>query len=169
FSTIGLIGRLDNDSARRSVLTIIQFLQSRKLNLVVDRLTADGLSGMLQDNEQTRIANIEVIGETCDLAIVVGGDGSLLSGARDLTGYGVPLLGVNRGRLGFLTDILPEDIESKIGEVLDGQYVAEERFLLDMKVVRNGQVIATGDALNDVVLHPGEFIRMLEFELYIDD
>ena len=85
-----------------------------------------------------------------------------------MAGTGVPLLGINRGRLGFLTDISPEEIESKVAEVLDGRYSREQRFLLQATVRRAGNVIGQASALNDVVLHPGQFIRMIEFELEID-
>ncbi len=169
FSTIGLIGRLDSAEARRSVERVLGFLQSRGLAVIVDRQTAALISQDDLAHPQTRIADISALGEQCDLAVVVGGDGSLLSAARSLTHAGVPLLGVNRGRLGFLTDILPEDIEQKMQEVLEGDFVAEERFLLDVSLMREGQEVARADALNDVVLHPGEFIRMLEFALYVDN
>lgn len=167
FTRIGLIGRLDNDRAKYTVRRLIQFLLTCEVKVVVEQQT-----GMLaeadQDFPEVDTVSMAALGQNCDLAIVVGGDGSLLSGARDLVEYNVPILGINRGRLGFLTDIVPEDIEQKISEVLAGEFVSEERFMLDMRVERAGQVLCAGDALNDVVLHPGEFIRMLEFELYVD-
>lgn len=169
FSTIGLIGRLGNAEARHSVERVLAFLQGRGLAVIVDSRTAALISAEPLASPQTRIADIQTLGAECDLAVVVGGDGSLLSAARSLNHAGVPLLGVNRGRLGFLTDILPEDIEQKMQEVLDGEFVDEERFLLDVSLVREGREVARANALNDVVLHPGEFIRMLEFALYVDD
>ncbi|MDO3382512.1 NAD(+) kinase [Gilvimarinus algae] len=168
FSRIGLIGRLDNQRARYSVDRLIRFLLTRDVQVLIEEQTAQ-IVDVGQHYPQLQVADMDELGTSCDLAIVVGGDGSLLSGARDLVQYDVPLLGINRGRLGFLTDIVPEDIEQKIAEVLAGEYVAEQRFLLDMQVVRDGAPVCGGDALNDVVLHPGEFIRMLEFELYVDD
>ncbi|WP_339898011.1 NAD(+) kinase [uncultured Gilvimarinus sp.] len=168
FSTIGLIGKLDNDRARYSVERLVRYLATRDVRVIIEEQTAALLGGGYSGPD-IRVADMDDLGSSCDLAIVVGGDGSLLSGARDLVQYDVPLLGVNRGRLGFLTDIVPDAIEQKMGEVLDGQYVMEQRFLLDMQVSRNGHPVTTGDALNDVVLHPGEFIRMIEFELYVDD
>ena len=78
------------------------------------------------------------------------------------------MLGINRGSLGFLTDIRPDELEAKVGEVLDGQYIVESRFLLDAQVRRGIDSMGQGDALNDVVLHPGKSTRMIEFELYID-
>lgn len=163
FKRVGLIGRLSTDKARYTTRRLIEFLQLQSIDIIIEAELAEHLG----------LASFEVhkeseIGAHCDLAIVIGGDGSLLGAARATTDYQVPLLGVNRGRLGFLTDIMPDEIESKVLEVLKGDYVSEERFLLDMRVFRAGQCIAQGDALNDVVLHPGRYIRMIEFELHID-
>lgn len=108
------------------------------------------------------------IGAEADLIIVLGGDGSMLSAARSLLQFGKPMLGVNRGRLGFLTDISPDTLSQQIAAVLGGDYSSEERFLLDVCVERQGEVIAEGDALNDVVVNSGTSARMIEIELYID-
>ena len=105
---------------------------------------------------------------TCDgfffrdkLVIVVGGDGSMLGAARALAKHRVPVLGINRGSLGFLTDIRPDELEEKVAEVLSGQYTLENRFLLEAQVRRFEESIGAGDALNDVVLHPGKSTRMI--------
>lgn len=163
FKQIGLIGRLTSDSAIYSLQRLIEYLLSQGVDIVLEKQTALSVPGA-----NLPVSGIRCLGKSCDLVIVVGGDGSLLGGARALVAYNVPILGVNRGRLGFLTDITPNDIEAKVGEVLAGRYIKESRFLLDMQVKRQGQVVGVGDALNDVVVHPGEFIRMIEFELYID-
>ncbi|WP_299589007.1 NAD(+) kinase [uncultured Microbulbifer sp.] len=163
FKNIGLIGRTESDSAVLSLKRLIAFLEREGYDVVLERGTASAVSA-----SSARVSSKEKLGELCDLAIVVGGDGSLLAAARALAKFSVPLLGINRGRLGFLTDITPDEIEQKVGEVLAGKYMAESRFLLDMSVTRNGKPIGKGSALNDVVLHPGEFIRMIEFDLYID-
>lgn len=168
FTTIGLIGRLHSNRVKSSVERLIQLLISHNRNVVVDDETATHVSPAILQSTNVTIVSMNTLGESSDLAVVVGGDGSILGAARDLVHYDVPLLGVNRGRLGFLADVMPADIETKVGEVLSGNYVTEQRFLLDMKVLRGGGLIHSGDALNDVVLHPGELIRMLEFELYID-
>ncbi|NHN35675.1 NAD(+) kinase [Pseudomaricurvus alcaniphilus] len=163
FKRIGLVGRPGSDRSLYTLQRLIQYLQSRGIDIILDDDIAKSLG-----EAQLPSADGETLGKTCDLVIVVGGDGSLLGAARSLAKYNVPLLGVNRGRLGFLTDITPEDIEDKVAEVLAGKYLMESRFLLDTSVVRQGKVIGGGDALNDVVIHPGRFIRMIEFELYID-
>ena len=163
FQNIGLIGRTESESAVISLKRLMAFLEREGLAVVLEQETASAAP-----NHNARVAPKDRLGELCDLVIVVGGDGSLLAAARALAKFSVPLLGINRGRLGFLTDITPDEIEQKVGEVLAGKYMAESRFLLDMSVTRAGKPIGKGSALNDVVLHPGEFIRMIEFDLYID-
>jgi NAD+ kinase len=168
FSTIGLIGHLNNERAVYSIKRLIRFFRQRNKAFVLEAETAALITDATLVSAAQQIMDMETLGQVCDLVIVVGGDGSLLRGARALAKYDVPLLGVNRGRLGFLTDITPEDIENKLDEVLSGHFKSEQRFLLDMEVKRQGQVIASADALNDVVLHPGQFIHMLQFEIAVD-
>ncbi len=164
FSNIGLIGRRSSESTKYSLNRLISYLEKQKINIFLDEETSEVLpDGDLPIKTRKELASI------CDLIIVVGGDGSLLSAARAFAGHDIKLLGINRGRLGFLTDISPEEIEYKVGEVLEGQFDEEERFLLSSSVLRDGEKISEGVALNDVVLHPGKFIRMIEFELFIDD
>ena len=139
------------------------YLEREGYSVILEKNTANDVA-----DHKARVSSKDKLGELCDLVIVVGGDGSLLAAARALAKFSVPLLGINRGRLGFLTDITPDEIEQKVGEVLSGKYMAESRFLLDMSVTRSGKPIGKGSALNDVVIHPGEYIRMIEFDLYID-
>ncbi len=168
FSTIGLIGHLNNERAVYSLKRLIRFLQQLGKNYVLEAETAGQINDKQLIDSAAQLATMETLGQICDLVIVVGGDGSLLRGARALAEHQVPLLGVNRGRLGFLTDITPDDIENKVNDVLSGKFISEKRFLLDMQVQRDGEVIAHADALNDVVLHPGQFIHMLQFEIHVD-
>ena len=111
----------------------------------------------------------EALGKECDLVIVVGGDGSMLKTARELVDSRVPLLGINRGHLGFLTDIRPTEIDTRIPPILEGEYTLEHRFLLHAEVYRDDKVIGASCAVNDVVLYPGEIARMISFELYMDN
>ena len=133
----------------------------------VDVVLEDTLGAVLPDNSVPR-ASASAIGEAVDLAIVVGGDGSLLSAARTLAASGTPVIGVNRGRLGFLTDISPDDMAEQIPAVLDGEFDREERFLLDAEVRHEGAVTGSGGALNDVVIASGATTQMFELELYVD-
>lgn len=162
FHRVGILGRLENDSTRDTFLRLTQFLEQKGIYFAVESALATGLSVDFTFLDRKALA------EQSDLIIVVGGDGTLLGAARDVASANVPVLGVNRGRLGFLTDIMPEDLEVRLEEVFAGKYVEERRFLLEVEVRRQGEIVDTAIALNDVVLHPGQSIRMLEFELLID-
>lgn len=164
FRNIGLIGRLNSSRVVDTVKRLSRYLFDEGYNVILDERIAEVMPG---HNMQT--CKVNLLGEICDLVIVVGGDGSLLGAARALAKYNIPVLGINRGRLGFLTDILPdENMFNEVQAVLDGSYVGEKRFLLDAEVKRDGNPLAGGTALNDVVLHPGKSARMLAFDLYIE-
>ncbi|MDT8399672.1 MAG: NAD(+) kinase [Pseudomonadales bacterium] len=164
FSTIGLIGRVGDQGVLDSLKLLLEFFSARKdIELLLDEAVASLLPGhRLQVCQRDQFHD-------CDLVIVVGGDGSMLKVAPMLADQHIPVVGVNRGRLGFLTDILPEEIEAKIGQVLKGDFKVESRFLLEVFTGDAGGAVPLGCALNDVVLHPGVAAQMIEFELYIDD
>ncbi len=164
FRSVGLIGRVHSDQTRRTAERLVHFLTESGVEVIL----LDSLAELVNQPDLVDQGDENYIGQHCDLAIVIGGDGSMLGAARSMVAHQVPVLGVNRGRLGFLTDIMPSEVEAKVGEVLEGKYITETRFLLDMSIIRDDRIIASGDALNDVVLHPGRHIRMIEFELYID-
>lgn len=163
FRHIGLLGRITERKVLESLQQLLDFLNGRGVQVLLQEDVATALN-----TNDAQVASIEVIGQTCDLAIVVGGDGSLLGAARVLAQYDVPLLGVNRGRLGFLTDIKPREIEQKVGAILDGDYLLEQRFLLDAALSRNGETIGNSEAVNDVVLGSGTSARMIEYELFVE-
>ena len=163
FRNVGLVARPGSPHVVETLQSIIAFLDSRNIKIMLDQEI-----GSLMPQDQHQRATRKILGETCDLVIVVGGDGCLLGAARDLARYKVPLLGVNRGRLGFLTDILPSEVEERISEVLDGDYITEYRFLLEAQIKRDGQLTGESAALNDVVFHSGNSVKMMEFELFID-
>lgn len=163
FRRVGLLTKLHHPEVIDTLNFLVRFLIREKLEVVVESSIACHLTG-----NSYRVADGNAMASSVDLVIVVGGDGSMLSAARDMVHHQVPLLGVNRGRLGFLTDILPEEVEARVKRVLLGEYVVSDRFLLDVAISRNGSIVSTGLALNDVVLHPGQSVRMLEFELHID-
>jgi NAD+ kinase len=164
FNKIGLVGRPGSDAAFYSMERLIRFLLTLGVEILLDEETA----ASAPTTSLPRISR-DALADQCDLVIVVGGDGSLLSTARSMCRTGVPLLGINRGRLGFLTDIKPDEIEAKVAAVLAGDYMEDQRFLLDCQIYRGGELISTSTALNDLVLHPGEFVRMIDYELYIDN
>ena len=163
FRSIGLIGRVGSGQVVDTLRRLKRFLLERGHSVILEDAVADMLPG-----HQLQVCSRLMLGELCDLVIVVGGDGSLLGAARALCQSKVPVLGVNRGGLGFLTDISPEELEERVGDVLEGKYMAESRFLLDTLVYRGEEKLGSISALNEVVLHPGKSARMIEFEMFID-
>ncbi len=169
FSSIGLVGRQDNANISDSLNSIADFLLQREgVKLIVD----EAVSGFMQGHSafgEMLVVPQDNLYLHCDLVIVVGGDGSMLKAASTLARQNLPVVGINRGHLGFLTDISPEEIEQVLGQVLDGKYKEESRFLLNVSIERNNKKEEVGCALNDVVLHPGIAAQMIEFSLFIDE
>jgi len=164
FKRIGLVGRPNHSGVVDSLSRLFAFLSEQDVEIVLDDVTA----GLIENpgvNECTR----EELSSRCDLVIVVGGDGSMLNVAKFIASDQVPVIGINRGKLGFLTDVLPNEIETNISNVLNGNYSVEKRFLLDVVARRGETEHNLGAALNDVVLHPGKAAQMIEFELFVDD
>lgn len=163
FNNVGIIGFVDRLLIKGTVIRLARFLASSGINTYLEENTIDQ-----ESIDGAQYCSREKMAEICDLVIVVGGDGSLLHAARDMVDLDVPILGVNRGRLGFLTDISPNEMEDRVADVLDGNYVATERFMLEAEVQRNNSIVDSGIALNDVILESGGSVRMIEFELVIN-
>ena len=163
FSTIGLVGRRGSPEILDSVLAVHECLARHGARVIVEDVTARSLPEFSGD-----VAPRPELGRLCDLVVVVGGDGSLLGVARDLAHFGVPVLGVNRGGLGFLADIPPDQIETRLPEVLNGSFTTEDHFLLDARVIRDSVEVGRSPALNDVVVNVGAMARMMEFSLWVD-
>lgn len=147
---------------RAELVALAQHLQQQGLGVYVEANTAQHA-----ELESFSSITLEQIGETVDLAIVMGGDGTMLSVARSLLEADVPLIGINRGRFGFLTDLRTEDMLQAIDRILAGQYTKEPRMLLTAQVMRNGEVLYSGCALNDVVVKSD--LRLIELEVKIDE
>lgn len=163
FHTIGLISRRDSPEILDSVVAVNDCLERHGVDVVVEDATARTLPEF-----GGTVASRTELGRRCDLIVVVGGDGSLLGVARDLAHHGVPVLGVNRGGLGFLADIPPDQIDTRLPAVLAGNHTTEDHFLLDARVVHDGDETGRSPALNDVVVHLGAMARMMEFSLWVD-
>lgn len=167
FNKVGIIARTSREAGHEKVLESLRrveaFMTSAQVNLVLEDATHDLLRPRTLPH-----CSLAEMAEVCDLVIAVGGDGNILGAGRVLAPAGVPILGINRGRLGFLADISPDEIEEKVGHVLSGDYVVEEHFLLEGEV-GPPQDVKRASALNEVVLHAGVLPRMIEFDLFIDD
>lgn len=163
FKSIGIYGRVRNPGVIETLKVVINYLRSLNQEILVDSETAAALN----DSSLLTISR-EDLSKRCKLLIVVGGDGSLLHAAHNVVDNEIPVLGVNRGRLGFLTDIHPTELE-KIKSILEGSYILEKRFLLTATVEYHGNVLGQSNALNEVALIPDSVPHMNEFEIYIDD
>jgi NAD+ kinase len=151
-----------NEGVTESLNRLVDFLQARKIDAFLDIDTAASFDIKLPILEQSQM------GHKQDLIVVVGGDGSLLSAARMAIKVNVPVIGVNRGRLGFLTDITPNNIEGQLASVLAGEYEEEQRFLLYTRIHDGETIYFEGDALNDVVLGRGNETHLIEFDIIIN-
>ncbi|MBC8797537.1 NAD(+) kinase [Shewanella algae] len=163
FHTIGLIGKPHHQGTNLTLKRLHHWLKMQGYDVLVEERVAAELG------KDVRAADLLDIGEHCDLAIVVGGDGNMLGAARVLARFDLGVIGVNRGNLGFLTDLPPDAFEESLAKVLDGEYATEHRFLLEAEVYRHGEVKASNTAVNEAVLHPGKIAHMIEFEVYIDN
>ncbi|MCP3700675.1 MAG: NAD(+) kinase [Aliivibrio sp.] len=165
FNVIAIIGKPRDPKAIKTHLALYTWLTKLNYSVLLD----DRLREALPDITDECFKHLLVLGEEADLAIVVGGDGNMLGAARVLSRFDISVIGVNRGNLGFLTDLDPDNFEEPLTAVLNGDFVKEERFLLEAEVHRHGQVKSHNSAFNEVVLHPGQVAHMIEFEVYIDD
>ena len=163
FRTVGLIAKRGDARVGETLGRLIAMLRARGLEVLLDAHSRGAYSGP----DTTEVAR-DALGGRCDLVIVVAGDGTFLSAARSLVDQDVPLLGVNLGRLGFLADIMPDEMSDRLNEILDGDFVEERRFLLEVKVERGAERIFAGSALNEAVTHKSSMARLVEFEIHID-
>jgi NAD+ kinase len=163
FKAICLIGKYKSPEIAEPLLHLAQFLRGRGVRVVVDSVTAAHVG-----HNDLEVLALDQAGRIADLAIVIGGDGTMLNIARTLVPFEVPLVGVNQGRLGFLTDISVDTMLDTIGAVLDGSFVVEERMLLASEVWRDGQLIIEVKAFNDCSVAKGAEGGLIELEVRID-
>ncbi|MCK3654433.1 NAD(+) kinase [Pasteurellaceae bacterium Macca] len=162
FKTIAIVGTPRHNIALETHLAVYNWLTERHYTVLVESKIAHQLS-------LPHSATLDEIGEWADLVIVIGGDGNMLGMARQLAKYHVPLIGINRGNLGFLTDIAPQTAFEQLHSCLErGEFFIEERFLLEAKIERNGKIVESNNALNEVVIHSSQIARTIDFEVYID-
>lgn len=165
FEVIAIVGKPRDINALQTHQELYEWLNSEGYTVLVDVRLEEHLVNI----PSSSFVSLPQIGQQADLAIVVGGDGNVLGAARILSQFDIALIGVNRGNLGFLTDIDPDNFKFTLKSVLNGEFIAEERFLLETEVHHRGQIKSHNCALNEAVLHPGQVARIIEFEVYIDD
>jgi NAD+ kinase len=164
FHSVGIIGKHGHTAKLAATLQrLAAYLRSRGTEVFFD-----AVSGATLGSPAELLLDMAEMGRRCSLAIVVGGDGTLLYAARSMAESGVPLLGINLGRLGFLVDVSPDEIETCLDHILAGEFDEEARSMLSARVEDKDIGTEPYLALNDVVVHKWNTARMIEFETYID-
>jgi len=162
FQHIALIGKPDAERISETLAGIHRHLTAQGFQVSVDKGCGACMAGVAE------VRDIEELGRTCDAAVIVGGDGTLLRAARLLVDHQIPLIGVNLGRLGFLVDISPGEVHGRLDAILAGHYQFEERSLLRVRVCRGNTVMHDRVAVNEIVVHSANATSMIEIETSID-
>lgn len=163
FNHILLMGRHGIPGVPETLKALAEYLPTMVKNVWIEKASAD-----ITKEHALSTVSIDKLPSETDLIIVVGGDGSLIHSARHAIEYDLPVLGINHGRLGFLTDIRPDELH-KVAEVIQGQYHEERRFLLEFEVTHNDKLLCKNIALNEVVLLPGNVAHLIEFEIHVNN
>lgn len=164
FNCIGIVGHPRHPTALTTHEMLYRWLCSEGYDIIVEQQIAHDLN-----LTQVKTGTLAEIGQQADLAVVVGGDGNMLGAARVLARYDIKVIGINRGNLGFLTDLDPDNAHQQLAAVLEGHYFIERRFLLEAEVFHHDIPARKSTAINEVILHPGKIAHMIEFEVYIDE
>lgn len=165
--TIALIGKHNSSEIAESLRLLAKYLHDHDITVLIEAETVRNVDTLF-DPAGWISSDFASIGAKADLAIVIGGDGTMLNAARQLAQHRVPLVGINQGRLGFMTDIARCDMLDCMADLLAGNFVPENRMLLDAEVLRDGARLASNLALNDIVVDKGAIGRMIEYALFID-
>ncbi|KAF3981902.1 MAG: NAD(+) kinase [Methylococcales symbiont of Hymedesmia sp. n. MRB-2018] len=163
FKTIGIIGKHSDSRIVDTLSKLVHFLAQDNYSIHVDLKCAH-----LLNIDFVKPCNIKQLAQSCDLIIAVGGDGTFLSAMRAIVDTDTPLFGINLGRLGFLVDISPDEMQLKLSNILNGMFIAENRFLLHTKIVREDEVIQQEYAVNEVAIHRWVTPSMIEIVTHID-
>jgi len=161
FRRVALVGKQTPEVAQ-SLRALRDFLRQRGCEVTIEKDTAASVGA------NGSVAGYDEIGRACDLAIVIGGDGTMLAAARNLARHKVPLAGINQGRLGFMTDIALTEMDVSLGAILEGRHTIEERALIEAEILRDGGSVLRTVALNEAVLTKGSQARLIEFKLTIN-
>jgi len=170
FRRVALIGKYhanvsrgQSDSMRGVLEDVALFLGDQGCEVIIEKETASNAC-----ISAFPILDVPEIGAHCDLGLVVGGDGTMLGIGRQLAPFGVPLIGINQGRLGFITDIPLENFRSTLTPMLCGEYEEDRRSLMRAKVLRDGACVFDALAMNDVVVNRGAISGMVELRVEVN-
>jgi NAD+ kinase len=164
FHHAALVGKYQADGIRPLLEEIAQFLVRQGLEVSFEQQTAQN-TGVTDFDA----LNAEQIGAQCDLAVVVGGDGTMLGFAREVAPFDLPLVGINQGRLGFITDVTIGQFRDALAPMIAGDYAEEHRTMIEGEVWRDNERIFEGLSMNDVVVNRGPTSGMVELRVDIGD
>lgn len=159
--TVGIYAKRNHSEAPKLAQDICSRLQQRGINYLLQPWLGEAL-------DLDKVAAEDLIPQQVDLVIVLGGDGTLISVARQINGLPVPILGVNLGSLGFLTEITRHELPSMLESVLDGRFDVSDRMMLDVEILRRGQSVEKHTLLNDAVMNKGTLARIIDMETWVD-
>ena len=163
FKKIALITNNRGTKIAETLRSVTSYLKSRQIKVLLD----DCCAAQIPDSGLETVSD-EQIPLRCDLAIAIGGDGTMLKASRLLADHEVPLLGINRGRLGFLADIPADSVEDHLKHILDGNYIEDNRFQLNCRVDRCNETVMENDAFNDVIIQKWNIAKLIELTTYVD-
>lgn len=164
FQTIGIIGKPSDPSITETLAVLCNYLKQQQYKVFIDNDSASFV-----ENNKITACSVDALARHCDLVISVGGDGTFLAAARAIAEYDIPLIGINLGRLGFLTDISPNELPNKLHRILQGYYTEEQRYLLRTKIIREDIIIHEETAVNEVVVHRWVTPSMIEIVTKINN
>lgn len=165
FTTVAVLGREHDPQIAPALGALLEQLRAAQVHVLVDRT----LAPLLGNQPDAQLADAAQLATSAQLAIVIGGDGTLLKAVHLFCQRPIALVGINLGRLGFLTDISPQSLATDVSAILRGEYHEEQRLLLEAQVLRGTQTTRCAPALNDVVIQKTDGGRMLEFATYVDN
>ncbi|MCZ6525519.1 MAG: NAD(+) kinase [Gammaproteobacteria bacterium] len=163
FKRIALIANKNRQKITETLRSVSNYLLNRNIDIVLNSFSAD----LMQDSDLRAVPD-EQLPLQCDMAIAIGGDGTMLWAAQLLADYDVPLLGINRGRLGFLADIPADSVEEHLQQILDGHYIEDERIQLHCQVERDNKIIKESHAFNDIIVQKWNIAKLIELTTYVD-
>ena len=163
FRHVALIGKYHAQGSRFALEEVAGFLHTQGCEVTLEKDTASN-TGLTQ----YPVLDVAGVGQHCDLALVIGGDGTMLGIGRQLAQFGVPLVGINQGRLGFITDIAFEDFQTALAPMLRGEFEEDRRWMMQASVVRDGRCVFKATAMNDVVVNRGATAGMVELRVEVD-
>ncbi|KIE63751.1 NAD(+) kinase [Candidatus Riesia pediculischaeffi] len=164
FKNIGVVGRIKHPSVLKTFKNLCIWLNRKNYHVMIE----DDLTDHLKHDKGIIFSDIHEIGKQADLIVVIGGDGSMLNAMRKFSKYEQKIIGINHGKLGFLTDLNPNHVLNQLSKILNGSFFQEKRFLLDVRVDKKKKKMFNNQAINEISFNSCKIKNMIDFEVFID-